>query len=70
MRSNVYKLYHYPLELEYYFHRKPNVNDMVKILKRLGYTMKGNKIISDNNGIPSEWTVREEFKVKKLKFED
>lgn len=70
MRSKIYRLSHHPTGLEYYFHRTPRVSDMVNILRRLGYEMKGNKIIADNNGIPSEWTTREEFGYKRVKFED
>jgi len=66
----MYKLYHYPTELEYFFLKRPTISSMVKILNQLGYRMKGNRIMADNNNIRCYHTTKSEFKITKIKFSD
>lgn len=45
---------------------------MIEVAKshNFGYKFKGKKLISVENGIEAEWSIKSEFKISKLKFED
>ena len=56
--------------MEYFFLKRPNISDMVRVLKRLNYRMNGNRIMADNNNIRRYHNIRSEFQITKIKFSD
>lgn len=60
----MYKAYHIVTGDEYYFYNRPRLEDLSKILRKMGYVTQKNKVICDYAG---NYLIREEFEITRLK---